>query len=66
MTDKRNRGANWIAESGINQHKGALHRALHVPMGKKIPAGKLAAAAKGGDSKLAKRARLAQTLRKLG
>ncbi len=64
MTEKRNRGANWIAASGINQHKGALHRELGVPMGQKIPAGKLAAAAKG-DSKLAKRARLAQTLRKL-
>lgn len=64
-TDKRNKNSNWIQSTGINQHKGALHRALGVPMGQKIPASKLASAAHG-DSKLAKRARLAQTLRKLG
>lgn len=45
-------------------HKGELHRELHVPMGTKIPAAKLhAAAARGGA--LGKRARLALTLRKL-
>ena len=45
-------------------HKGALHRQLHVPAGKKIPLKKLRAAAKRGG-KLGKRARLALTLRKL-
>lgn len=42
---------------------GALHRALDVPKGKKIPAKKLEAAAKKGG-KLGKRARLAETLSK--
>jgi hypothetical protein len=51
---------NWIA--GAIKHPGALHKQLGVPQGKKIPAGKLAAAAgKGGT--LGKRARLAETLK---
>jgi hypothetical protein len=50
---------NWIA--GAIKHKGALHKELGVPKGKKIPAGKLAKAAKAGG-KLGKRARLAETL----
>ena len=53
---------NWI--KGAIKHPGALHKALGVPMGKKIPASKLAAAAKKGG-KLGKRARLAQTLKKM-
>jgi hypothetical protein len=43
---------------------GALHKQLGVPEGQKIPAKKLAAAASKGG-KLGKRARLAQTLKKL-
>jgi hypothetical protein len=39
-----------------------LHKALKVPGDKKIPAGKLAKAAKA-PGKLGKQARLAQTLR---
>lgn len=46
------------------KHPGALHRQLHVPKGKKIPAKKLAAAAKKGG-KLGQRARFAETLKKL-
>lgn len=53
---------NWIA--GATRNKGALHRQLGVPEGKKIPAGKLAAAAKKGGVE-GKRARLAQTLKNL-
>lgn len=55
---------NWI-KSAINpKNKGALHRSLGVPAGRKIPAGKLkAAAAKGGS--LGRRARLAETLGRL-
>lgn len=41
----------------------ALHKALGVPKGEKIPAKKLSAAAKK-PGKLGKRARLAQTLKK--
>lgn len=53
---------NWIAEATKN--KGGLHRSLGVPEGKKIPEGKLkAAAAKGG--KVGKQARLAETLKGL-
>jgi len=46
------------------KHPGALHRQLGVPQGKKIPAKKLAAAAKKGG-KLGQRARFAETLKKL-
>lgn len=54
---------NWIA--GAIKKPGALHEELHVPEGEPIPAGKLAkAASKGG--KLGQRARLAETLKKIG
>ena len=53
---------NWIA--GATKNKGALHRALGVPEGKKIPSGKLASAAKA-PGKLGKEARLAETLKGL-
>jgi len=43
---------------------GALHKDLGVPQGEKIPAAKLAAAAKKGG-KVGQRARFAQTLKKL-
>lgn len=52
--------AHWIQKA--IKHPGALHRQLGVPQGQKIPAGKLAAAAKKGGT-LGKRARLAQTLK---
>lgn len=51
---------NWIA--GAIKHPGALHRELGVAKGKKIPEGKLRAAAKKGG-KEGKRARLAETLK---
>lgn len=50
----------WIQEA--IKKPGALHKELHVPMGKKIPAKKLVAAAKKGG-KIGKRARLAETLK---
>ena len=53
---------NWIA--GAIKHPGALHAQLGVPQGKKIPTGKLAKAAKAGGT-LGKRARLAETLKKM-
>ncbi len=52
----------WIAGAINPAHAGLLHQELHVPQGQKIPAAKLAKAAKG-NSALAKRARLAETLR---
>lgn len=51
---------NWIQKA--IKKPGALHKQLGVPVGKKIPAGKLAAAAKK-PGKLGQRARLAQTLK---
>ena len=53
----------WIQKAKIK--KGALHRELGVPEGKKIPAKKLAKAAKSKNPKLRKRAELAKTLKKL-
>ena len=53
---------NWI--QGAIKHPGSLRKTLGVKEGEKIPAGKLAAAAqKGGVT--GRRARLAQTLKKL-
>jgi hypothetical protein len=52
----------WI-QSAI-KHKGALRKELGVKEGQTIPAKKLAAAAQK-PGKLGKRARLAQTLKKL-
>jgi hypothetical protein len=52
----------WIKKA--IKHKGALHRELDVPKGKKIPAKKLAKAAKAGGVE-GKRARLAKTLKGL-
>jgi len=52
----------WIQKAKIK--KGALHKELGVPEGKKIPEKKLKAAAKKGG-KEGKRANLAITLKKL-
>lgn len=54
--------ANFIAKA--IKHPGSLHRQMHVPMGQKIPAKRLAAAAQKGG-KLGARARLAETLKGL-
>ncbi len=50
----------WI--QGAIKKPGALHKQLGVPEGKKIPAKKLAKAAKA-PGKLGQRARLAETLK---
>lgn len=52
---------NWIA--GATKNKGALHRELGVPADKKIPAKKLAKAAKSSNPVERKRANLAKTLK---
>ena len=54
----------WIAKATKN--KGALHRALGVKPGKKIPAAKLAKAAKSKSPLMRKRVALAKTLMSLG
>jgi len=60
-TGKKDGGSKWI--QGAIKHPGALHKSLHVPAGEKIPAKKLAKAAHSDNPKLAKRARLAETLK---
>lgn len=44
------------------RHPGALHRALQVPEGEKIPAKKIEKATHSANPTLARRARFAQTL----
>lgn len=49
----------------MHMKKGALHRALGVPVGEKIPAKKMAKAAKSKSPLMKKRVALAKTLSKL-
>jgi hypothetical protein len=60
MKDAIKKHGKWIQEA-IKQ-PGALHRELGVKQGEKIPAKKLAKAAKA-PGKLGQRARLAETLK---
>jgi hypothetical protein len=52
----------WIA--GVIKHPGSLRKELHAKKGKPIPASKLKKAAKKGGT-VGKRARLAETLKKM-
>ncbi len=54
---------NWI--QGAVKQPGALHKELGVPQGQTIPAAKVAKAANSDNPLLARRARLAQTLKHL-
>ena len=54
--------ANWIKNA--IKSPGSLHRSLGVPEGQKIPASKLAKAAKSSDPTTRKRVALARTLSK--
>jgi hypothetical protein len=53
----------WI--QGAIKHKGALHKSLGVPEGKKIPASKLKKAEHSKNPTTRKRAILAETLKKM-
>ena len=53
----------WIQKA--IKHPGALHKDLGVPEGEKIPKGKIKAAEHSKNKKVARRARLADTLSKL-
>jgi len=55
-------GGKWIQKA--IKKPGQLHRDLGVPQGQKIPAAKLAAAAKR-PGKIGQRARFAQSLKKM-
>lgn len=54
---------NWIA--GAIKKPGALHKSLGVPKGKKIPESKIKKAEHSKNPKTAKRAHLAETLKKM-
>jgi hypothetical protein len=54
-------GGKWI--QGAIKHPGALHEQLGVPQGEKIPEKKLTKAAHSDNPTLARRARLAETLK---
>ena len=54
----------WIQKVVKKMDKGALHRELGVPEGKKIPKSKLNKAAKSKNPTLKKRAILAQNMQK--
>ena len=54
--------AKWIAKA-VGKHPGALHRALGVPEGEKIPAKKMAKAAKSSNPHMKKMVALAHTLK---
>ena len=53
----------WIGKA--IQHPGGLHKALHVPADKAIPAKKISKAAKSSNPHVAKMANLAKTLKGL-
>lgn len=53
----------WIQKA--IKHPGALRKALHAKAGKPIPEAKLEKAAKSKSPMMAKRARLAMTLKKM-
>lgn len=55
----------WIQKALPKSSRGKLHRELHVPEGKKIPAKKLAKAAHSKSPKVRKQVALAKTLGKL-
>lgn len=59
----KGKSGNWIA--GAVKNKGALHKALKVPKGKKIPKSKLEKAEHSKSGLMRKRASLAKTLSKL-
>ena len=61
MKDAMKKHGKWIKEA--IKHPGALHKELHVKAGEKIPAKKLEKATHSKNTTLARRARLAETLR---
>ncbi len=56
---------NWIASALPKSSKGKLHKALKVPLGKKIPEAKLEKAEHSKSPKLRKQASLANTLKNM-
>ena len=61
MATKKPKSGKWIAKA--IKHPGALHKELGVPGGKRIPAKKLEKAEASKNPKIARQARLAETLK---
>jgi hypothetical protein len=55
----------WIQKAIPKSHKGNLKQELNVPEGEKIPAKKMAKAAKSKNPKIRKQVVLAKTLSKM-
>lgn len=53
----------WIQKAIPESHRGRLHRALHIPEGEKIPEKKIEKASHSSNERLAREARLAETLK---
>jgi len=58
------RAKKWISKTGIKKHKGALHRALNIPVGQRIPDSRLIAATRRGGH-VGHMARMAANIRGL-
>ena len=63
MMDTQKKSKNWIKDAIHPENKGALHKALGVPEGKKIPEKKLEKAEHSKNPLTRERANLAETLR---
>ena len=63
MADEK-RDGKWMADAV--KSPGSLRKALHVKVGEKIPAKKLAKAAHSSNPKMRRRAALAKTFKKFG
>ena len=61
---KGGKAKNWIAGAVKPSHKGMLHRALHVPEEKPIPASKLAQAAKSKNPHMRRMANFAKNVKR--
>ena len=61
-SERASGGKLWV-QNAFSKNKGALHRELNVPQGKKIPLNKLHKAEHSKSPKLRKRAQLAETSR---
>ena len=55
---------NWV-KTAVSANPGGLHRSLHVPQGSIIPQSKIMKAEHADSPKVAKQARLAETLERL-
>lgn len=60
---RKSGGGNWISDA--IKHPGSLRKALHVKEGQNIPQSKLKKAEHSENPKLAKKARLAETLKRI-